>query len=194
MTEFARKLKMLRELKGWTQDELSKKLGVSRSKIGNYELGIREPGFEDLEAIADTFNCTISYLIADDHPVIPQHTMDYAIKLSNLPPMAQAEVMNFIERDMNIDMGCKIYRSALVPPLPLADDFVPYCLRHTYCTDLCKAGVDVRTAQKLMGHANISVTADIYTHVDIEDIKNARELIEMYNSVNIKNATSNATS
>ena len=57
-----------------------------------------------------------------------------------------------------------------------------------------KAGVDVRTAQKLMGHANISVTADIYTHVDIEDIKNARELIEMYNSVNIKNATSNATS
>lgn len=99
-----------------------------------------------------------------------------------------------LKRDMNIDMGCKIYRSALVPPLPLADDFVPYCLRHTYCTDLCKAGVDVRTAQKLMGHANISVTADIYTHVDIEDIKNARELIEMYNSVNIKNATSNATS
>ena len=66
MTEFARKLKLLRELKGWTQEELSKKLGVSRSKIGNYELGIREPGFEDLEAIADTFNCTISYLIEKD--------------------------------------------------------------------------------------------------------------------------------
>jgi len=26
-------------------------------------------------------------------------------------------------------------------------------------------GVDIRVAQRLMGHANISITADIYTHV-----------------------------
>lgn len=83
-------------------------------------------------------------------------------------------------RDMNISMGCKTYRNALVPPLPMADDFVPYCFRHTYCTDLCKAGIDVRTAQKLMGHANISITADIYTHVDMNDIKKAAELIRAY--------------
>lgn len=97
MIDFAFKLKSLRELRNWSQEELARRLKVSRSKIGNYEQGIREPGFEDLEAIADIFNCPVSYLIADDHPVIPQHTMDYAIKLSNLPPMAQAEVMNFID-------------------------------------------------------------------------------------------------
>ncbi len=85
-----------------------------------------------------------------------------------------------LKRDMNISMGCKVYRNALIPPYPLADDFVPYCLRHTYCTDLCKAGVDIRTAQRLMGHANISVTADIYTHVDMDDIEKAGELIEKY--------------
>lgn len=85
-----------------------------------------------------------------------------------------------LKREMNISMGCKTYRNELVPPYPLADDFVPYCLRHTYCTDLCRAGVDVRTAQKLMGHANISITADIYTHVDIDDIKAAGKLIEAY--------------
>ena len=87
-----------------------------------------------------------------------------------------------LKRDMNISMGCKTYRNSLIPPYPLADDFVPYCLRHTYCTDLCKAGIDVRTAQKLMGHANISVTADIYTHVDINDIKKAADLIRAYAS------------
>lgn len=85
-----------------------------------------------------------------------------------------------LKRDMNISMGCKTHRNALIPPYPLADDFVPYCLRHTYCTDLCKAGIDVRTAQKLMGHANISITADIYTHVDMNDIKKAAELIRAY--------------
>ena len=85
-----------------------------------------------------------------------------------------------LKRDMNIAMGCKVYRNALIPPFPLADDFVPYDLRHTYCTDLCKAGVDVRTAQKLMGHANISITADIYTHVDLDDIQKAGEKINLY--------------
>lgn len=65
MIDFPKKLKNLRELQGWSQEELAKRLGVSRSKIGNYEQGIREPGFEDLEAIADIFNCPISYLIED---------------------------------------------------------------------------------------------------------------------------------
>ena len=85
-----------------------------------------------------------------------------------------------LRRDMNLSMGCKTYRNQLIPPFPLADDFVPYCFRHTYCTDLCKAGIDVRTAQKLMGHANISITADIYTHIDMDDIQKAGELIEAY--------------
>lgn len=89
-----------------------------------------------------------------------------------------------LRRDMNISMGCKTYRNALVPPFPLADDFVPYCLRHTYCTDLCKAGIDVRTAQRLMGHANISITANIYTHVDLDDIKKAGEIFNQYSMAN----------
>lgn len=85
-----------------------------------------------------------------------------------------------LRRELNISMGAKTYRNELLPPLPLAEDFTPYCLRHTYCTDLCKAGIDVRTAQKLMGHANISVTSDIYTHVDRTEILKAAEKIQAY--------------
>lgn len=76
-------------------------------------------------------------------------------------------------RELNISMGCRIYRNQLVAPFPLADDFVPYDLRHTYCTDLQKAGIDVRAAQKLMGHADISTTANIYTHQDESTLINA---------------------
>lgn len=86
-----------------------------------------------------------------------------------------------LKRAMNISMGCKTYRNALIPPYPLAADFVPYCLRHTYCTNLAKAGVDIRIAQKLMGHANIAVTAEIYTHVDMDDIKKAAALLRNVN-------------
>ena len=50
-----------------------------------------------------------------------------------------------------------------------APDLVPYCLRHTFCTDLQKKGIDVRVAQKLMGHSKIDLTASIYSHLD-EDL------------------------
>lgn len=85
-----------------------------------------------------------------------------------------------LRREMNIAMGCEVYRNALVPPLPLAEDFVPYIFRHTYCTDLQKAGIDVRVAQRLMGHASIEITANIYTHVDKSEIVKAAHLLSAF--------------
>ena len=78
-----------------------------------------------------------------------------------------------LKRQLNISMGCKVYQNALVPPYPLAADFVPYFLRHTFCTDLQKKGVDIRAVQKLMGHADIQTTANIYTHQDDDTLLQA---------------------
>ena len=51
---------------------------------------------------------------------------------------------------------------------------VPYpihahMLRHSYATALYHAGVDLRTAQQLLGHSSIQMTAKIYTHLEAED-------------------------
>lgn len=75
-----------------------------------------------------------------------------------------------MEREMNILMGCRLYRNQLVPPYPLASDLTPYCLRHTYCTNLRDMGIDIRTAQYLMGHSDIKMTANIYTHTTLDDL------------------------
>lgn len=75
-----------------------------------------------------------------------------------------------LKRSMNIAMGCKTYRNALIAPFPLRESFVPYDLRHTYCTDLARRNIDIRVAQKLMGHSSIKITADIYTHIEEEQI------------------------
>lgn len=45
----------------------------------------------------------------------------------------------------------------------------PHMLRHTYATTLYHAGVDLRTAQQLLGHSSIQMTAQIYTHLEAED-------------------------
>lgn len=49
---------------------------------------------------------------------------------------------------------------------PVASDLTPYCLRHTFCSDLQRAGVPLNVAKELMGHSDIQTTADIYTHTD----------------------------
>ena len=63
MANFQNILKMLRTSKGITQDGLAKALKISRSTIGMYESGSREPDFETLELIADYFNVDIDYLL-----------------------------------------------------------------------------------------------------------------------------------
>lgn len=55
-------LKQLRSRDDITQLELANAIGVSRSAIGMYESGEREPDFETMEAIADYFNVSMDYL------------------------------------------------------------------------------------------------------------------------------------
>ena len=49
----------------------------------------------------------------------------------------------------------------------------PHVLRHTFCTDMQRAGIDVKSLQYLMGHSNVSVTLDIYTHVNFDAVEEA---------------------
>ena len=66
LTTFSSILKDLREAKGLTQDALARELCISRSSVGMYEKGAREPDFKTLELIADFFNVSIDYLLGRD--------------------------------------------------------------------------------------------------------------------------------
>lgn len=40
----------------------------------------------------------------------------------------------------------------------------PHVLRHTFCTDMCNAGMDIKSLQYLMGHSDAYTTMNVYTH------------------------------
>ncbi len=60
---FAEKLKELRKSRQLSQQQLADALGCSRSAIGMYESGQREPDFETSELIADFFGVRLDMLI-----------------------------------------------------------------------------------------------------------------------------------
>ena len=90
------------------------------------------------------------------------------------------------KRDLDIHMGAKLHRNKIVESV-VAQDLTAYCLRHTFCTDLQRADVPINVAKELMGHSDISVTANIYTHRDQETLhSNMRKLAGVENGVGNK--------
>lgn len=56
----------------------------------------------------------------------------------------------------------KIYKQEL-------PKITPHVCRHTYCSNMAKTGINPKTLQYLMGHSDISVMLNTYTHVKFED-------------------------
>lgn len=52
-----------------------------------------------------------------------------------------------------------------------------HSLRHTFATRLFEKGVPLKTVQKLLGHSKLEITANIYTHVHLEEEVKAINLL-----------------
>lgn len=63
MESIGKRIKNLRNKKGWSANELGKRINVGESAIRNYESDYRTPKMDKLESLADVFNVSIDYLI-----------------------------------------------------------------------------------------------------------------------------------
>lgn len=81
------------------------------------------------------------------------------------------------KRAMDIEMGAEVYRNKVTRSV-IADDLTPYCLRHTFATDCARVGVPLETVRWLLGHADISTTANIYQHKDGATLHSGMALLD----------------
>lgn len=71
MSDFGQRLKEVRKQKGFTQKDLSKRLGVAQSTIANYETNERFPGEAALKEIADCLKVSVDYLLGMSELIQP---------------------------------------------------------------------------------------------------------------------------
>lgn len=60
---YGHRIAEMREKKGWTQEELSAAIGISRASLSHYEKDRRKPNLETLTRLADIFHVSIDYII-----------------------------------------------------------------------------------------------------------------------------------
>ncbi|CAM4411905.1 helix-turn-helix domain-containing protein [Paenibacillus tarimensis] len=68
----------LREQRGWTQEQTSSSLGISRAALSHYEKNRREPDTETLTKFADLFKVSIDYLVGRTE--LPHRTLDPEVR------------------------------------------------------------------------------------------------------------------
>ena len=72
---------------------------------------------------------------------------------------------------------CVKLRFHFVQSMP---NITPHVCRHTYCSNQAKAGMNPKTLQYLMGHSDISVTMNVYTHVGLDDAEEELRRMEEF--------------
>ena len=87
--DFGYRLKQLREERGWSQEELGKRLEVDRQSIYRYEANTQLPPFEKVKRIAEIFRVSLDYLVGWEK--------DPVIRLHNLTDRQREALFRFIE-------------------------------------------------------------------------------------------------
>lgn len=80
------RIKQLRQQRGWSQAQLSKKLNVHQKQISGYERGIHSPSIELLVRMAEFFNVSLDYIAFDNR------------EEKNIIPIADRELMQAVQQ------------------------------------------------------------------------------------------------
>ena len=76
--------------------------------------------------------------------------------------------------DHHMQWAMKKYRRTRKEPLPT---ITPHVLRHTFCTNMALAGMDIKSLQYLMGHSDAGVTMNVYTHANFAHAEKSMQQI-----------------
>ena len=59
-------------------------------------------------------------------------------------------------------------------------NITPHVCCSTYCSNMAKSGMNPKTLQYIMGHSDISVTMNVYTHISFDDAEEELKRIEEF--------------
>ena len=104
----------------------------------------------------------------------------YSVQGTAITDTAFRRAWTAYENYLNVQAGGQLSTGRYVERIQVIDHITPHMLRHTYASLLYDADVDIKTAQRYLGHADIVTTLDVYIHVSHYKEGQAKKKINKY--------------
>lgn len=112
------------------------------------------------EEVYDCFKRIISNRKAPKiEPMVDGYTGFLYLDKNNMPMVA-------LHWEKYFQHICEKYNGIYKVQLP---KITPHVCRHTFCSNMAKSGMNPKTLQYIMGHSDIGVTLNTYTHIAFQD-------------------------
>ncbi|WP_339167025.1 helix-turn-helix transcriptional regulator [Brevibacillus sp. FSL L8-0520] len=107
---YGERISELRTKMKLTQDDLAKRLGITRAALSHYEKDRREPDYETLERIADFFDVQVDYLLGRTNDPSPSVKKEKPVNRAflELPEDVSEEEKEFLQAQL--DLQLEIFR------------------------------------------------------------------------------------
>lgn len=97
-TEFANRLKIVREEKGLKREDVAGQIGTSAAIIGRYERGERTPSVDIAKKIADALEVSLDYLVGDTTVLLKDKKMLYRLEvLQKINPVHKDRILYMLD-------------------------------------------------------------------------------------------------
>jgi integrase/recombinase XerD len=148
------KLQMLVLLLATTGLRISEAANIFKESIDLDAMELRVTGKGDKQRVVPLLPATTKALA--------EYMQEYSAGSPYLfPNMAKTGHMGIHSFDKSLKKACK--RAGVKP-------FTPHQLRHFYATAMLKGGAKLEVVARILGHASVGVTADIYRHVAMAEL------------------------
>ena len=87
----------LRKQRGWSQNELSKHISVSREIIGRYERNDAVPSIDIAKRIANAFGVSLDYLVGDSEQELDKNMLTRIKDVAKLSAKERELVFEFLD-------------------------------------------------------------------------------------------------
>ena len=154
----------------------------SQAKMSDLYEKLQEKGFTGVQTPGLPFHISLASYPLDKEKdaieLIKKVAREYSpvpIEISHIGVFAGGKVM-FGAPDMNSGLT-SLHEACLMADSLQEYGWTPHVCRHTYCSNMARSGMNPKNLQYLMGHSDISVTMNTYTHLGLDDAK--EEMIRM---------------
>ena len=148
--------------------------------MSKWENGASKPRINTIRKLSEVLEVSVEDLLTCEYDAFNRERKDLFAMKRDIIKIAKNKMKELYGENPPIEIINRFKTEELMLARQRYNDIfkiqmpniTPHVCRHTYCSNQARAGMNPKTLQYLMGHSDIGVTMNTYTHLGLDDAKN----------------------